>query len=320
VSEVPGDERVGGYGPFHHGNTQPATPYPVTPQQAAPQQPPAPQQAAPPSQQVAYNEASYPAATYHPPAQPVRPQSAPPANDSWSLFPDGGPGSPSWQPRIVPSPKPPRKRIIGAALIGLAAGLLIFGPSGFLVGYQAAPTPPPAPKPTPSATPSLPTFQRTQLELNKRKFPSELTPIASNWMPWVTTCAKSGEPNAAPLAEDEAVRVSCNYANTSIVFIQYKTTDARDKAYAKYLAQNIDAKQMAPGVGEPATKKTTSGAVSGRYIEYAYKSRPDAAGKTVCGMWWSDDKAPIAAYVLAFWADGLGESWEPLRDLWRRYS
>jgi hypothetical protein len=235
------------------------------------------------------------------------------------MFPDGGPGSPSWQPRIVPSPKPRRGRIIGAALLGLLAGLLVFGSTGYLVGYETAPAPAPT-KPAPSPTPSLRAFERTQLALNKPKIPSELTPIADSWLPWITDCARSGAKDGPRAGDGEDTRVACHYANMSVYFIQYKSTDDRDKAYAKYLGQNIDAKQLAPGVAEPATRKTTSGLVNGRYVEYAFKTSADPNAKAVCGLWWADATAPIAAYVLAYWTDGLGESWEPLRDVWRQYS
>jgi hypothetical protein len=248
------------------------------------------------------------------------PQSAPPA-DSWSLFPDGGPGSLSWQPRIVPIPKPARGPIISAALLGLVAGLLVFGPTGYLVGHQTAAAPAPKPASSPnSGTPVLPLFEHAQLQLNKPKFTSELTPIANSWLPWMTGCAKNGDKDGPRLGDGEDARVACHYANATIFFVRYKSTDERDKAYTKYLAQNIDAKHLASGVGEPTTKKTTSGTVNGRYVEFAYKTSNDANGKPVCGMWWSDASAPIAAYLLAYWSEGLGENWEPLRDVWRRYS
>jgi len=42
--------------------------------------------------------------------------------------------------------------------------------------------------------------------------------------------------------------------------------------------------------------------------------------RTVAGIWWEDAQTPIAAYLLAYWKDGLGERWEPMRDLWSRYA
>jgi hypothetical protein len=290
VSEVPGDEGHRGYGPFHGGDAQPAAPEPV-----------------------AAEGATDGVTAYQSPAQTR------PAADSWSLFPDGGPGSPSWQPRIVPTPRPSRRRVVVAALLGLLAGLLVFGPTGYLTGYATAPAPVRV-KPTPSPSTRLPEFERTQLALNKPKFPSTLTPIATSWLPWVAGCQRSGDKDAPRAGEGEDTRVTCHYSNTSIFFIQYRSTDDRDKAYTRYLGQNIDAKQLAPGVAEPATKKTTSGAVNGHYVEFAFRTSTDANAKTICGVWWADATAPIAAYVLAFWTDGLGENWEPIRDVWRRYS
>jgi hypothetical protein len=244
-----------------------------------------------------------------------------PQSDSWSLFPDGGPGSASWQPRIAPVTKPPRGRIVRAALLGLAAGMLVFAPLGYFAGHETGPAPAPSHAASSTSGPSvLPLFEYTQLQLNKPKFTSELTPIANSWLPWVTGCAKSGDKDGPRAGDGEDSRVACHFSNTTIFFVRYKSTDERDKAYTKYLAQNIDAKQLTPGVSEAATKKTTSGTVTGRYVEFAYKTSNDANGKAVCGVWWADANAPIAAYLLAYWTDGLGESWEPLRDVWRRYS
>lgn len=294
MSEVPGQEGYGGYGPFQQRDVRRDQP-------AAPEMP---------TEEPTYLEPTY---------QATRPQSGPPASDSWSLFPGGGPGSPSWQPRIVPSPKPRRKPIVLAALLGLLAGLLVFGSTGYLVGYRTAPTPPP-PKPTPSQSPSLPPFEQAQLELNKPKFTSALIPIANSWLPWIAGCQRSGEKDAPRAGDGEDTRVTCHYANTNIYFIQYKSADERDKAYTRYLGQNIDAKQLTPGVAEPTSKKTTSGEVNGHYVEFAFRTSTDPTAKTICGVWWADANAPIAAYILAYWSDGLGENWEPLRDVWRRYS
>jgi hypothetical protein len=239
------------------------------------------------------------------------------------LFPDGGPGSPSWQPRIVPTPKPSRRRVVTAALLGLLAGLLVFGSAGFFAGYAIAPedapgTPAPS-KTVPSGSPLLPAFERTQLELNKPKFPAALLPIANSWLPWINSCASSADPDGPHAGDGEDSRVACHYANANIYFVRYKSTDERDKAYTKYLGENIDAKQLAPGVAAPATRRTKSGGVTGRYVEYAFKTSGDPNAKVVCGIWWADATAPIAAYIIAYWADGLGERWEPLRNLWRRY-
>jgi hypothetical protein len=253
-------------------------------------------------------------------APPGQAPFASPVGDPWSLYPDGGgPGSPSWQPRIVPSPKPSRRRIVVAAVLGLIGGLVLFGPTGYLVGHRAAPAPASSPAPLPSVSP-LPSFERAQLELNKPHLPGELSAVATSWLPWITNCVSSGEKDGPRLGEGEQVRMACRYSNISVFFVRYTSTDDRDKAYTRYLGQNIDAKQLAPGVAEPDTRTTTSGTVNGRYVEYAFKSSADANAKTVCGMWWSDATEPIAAYLLAFWADGLGEKWEPLRDLWHRYS
>ncbi|MGC9666763.1 hypothetical protein ACNTMW_09425 [Planosporangium sp. 12N6] len=218
----------------------------------------------------------------------------------------------------MPTPKPPRKRIVVSGLLGALAGLIIFGPTGFLVGYRTAPAP--APKVSASPTATLPAFERAQVGLNKPKFSGELVPIAEPWLPYLTNCSRSGDKGGPSLNEGEDTRVFCRYANASVYFVEYKSIDARDKARTKVLAQNIDAKQLTPGVAEPGTKKTTSGKVEGNYIEYAFRNPGDSTNRVVCGTWWDDADSPVAAYIIAFWTDGIGESWEPLRDVWRRYS
>jgi hypothetical protein len=208
--------------------------------------------------------------------------------------------------------------MVVSGLLGLLAGLLAFGPTGFLVGYQTAPAR--SPQPSNTIGTALPPFERAQLNLNKPKFDGELATIAEPWLPYVTGCMKSSEKGAPALGDGEDAGVFCRYANVSVYFVKYKSVDARDKARTKTTAQNIDAKQMAPGVGNPTPKRATSGKADGTYIEYAFRSSADTTNRTICGVWWDDTRTPVAAYMLAYWSEGMGESWEPLRDVWRRYS
>ncbi|MFF5293283.1 hypothetical protein [Paractinoplanes globisporus] len=100
----------------------------------------------------------------------------------------------------------------------------------------------------------------------------------------------------------------------SAFFVEYKTIPDRDKARGKLQKQSQDARTLAPGATAPAEK-------NGRhYVEYAYPLTEGGVTRTVAGIWWDDAQTPIAAYLLAYWKDGLGERWEPMRDLWSRYA
>lgn len=60
---------------------------------------------------------------------------------------------------------------------------------------------------------------------------------------------------------------------------------------------------------------------TGNYAEYAYPaSSGERAGQVVAGVWWDGDRSPVAGYLVAYWDEGLGQSSEPLRDLWHRAS
>ena len=55
-------------------------------------------------------------------------------------------------------------------------------------------------------------------------------------------------------------------------------------------------------------------------MEYAYPVTEANITQTVSGLWWDDAEAPVAAYMLAYWKAGVGESWAPMRDVWARYA
>jgi hypothetical protein len=70
-----------------------------------------------------------------------------------------------------------------------------------------------------------------------------------------------------------------------------------------------------------ATDKTApSGRTTGNYVEYAYQVTERDVVRTVSGIRWDDVQAPVGAYLLASWADGIGANWAPMRDLWGRYA
>jgi hypothetical protein len=220
-----------------------------------------------------------------------------------------------------------RWRRIRDVLIGFLLGLVVFGPGGlWLGGYASAVLPsrhlagitPSSPAPTPGSA-SLPPYEQTQLNLNRPKFSGDLATFARPWLASVSGCSATGEPAGPSTATGEQRRVVCSYGAITVYFVQYANVIERNKARTSYLAQNLDAAQLAPGAAGPTQKTVTSGVSSGIYLEYAYRViGGDRAGQIVAGLWWDDTDTPVAGFLLAYWLDGLGGSWLPLRDVWQR--
>ena len=233
--------------------------------------------------------------------------------------PFGFPYSPG--PRIEPTPKPPKSHTLIPALAGLLAGLVIFGTGGWFLGTSTSTTPDPVTPPQASAPASapaaLPPYEQNQVAINQPKFTGPLPPVAQGWLPHLSGCSRSGEKGGPTLAKGEKSRVRCEMDAMSVIFVEYRTVADRDKARVKTLGQNVDARTLTPGVGEAVPQRATpSGRVNGNYVEYAYQT----SGRTVSGIWWDDSATPVAAYLLAYWKEGTGQKWEPMRDVWTRYA
>jgi hypothetical protein len=82
----------------------------------------------------------------------------------------------------------------------------------------------------------------------------------------------------------------------------------------------VDARTLTPGAGDAQVRATPSGRTNGNYVEYAYSLKEGGRTRPIAGIWWDDTNTPVAAYLLAFWKEGVGESWAPMRDLWSRYA
>jgi hypothetical protein len=233
----------------------------------------------------------------------------------------GREAAPGWQTRIEPS-SPKRGRLLTGLLVGLLVGLVVFAPAGYLVGDRLFGTEPkidaqPA-EPSPSST-GLAVYEATQVELNRTKFEGDLAAMAEPWLPYLSRCAKNGEPGAPKLAGKEQVRITCQLDNAAVYFVQFKTAEDRNQEFLTRKQQNADAQQLAPGVSAPTRKTGASGKNDGNYVEFAFK--PSAAGaQTYAGVWWDREGAPLlAARIEVPWVNGLNQKWEPLRDIWQRY-
>ncbi|MFI5931161.1 hypothetical protein [Actinoplanes sp. NPDC051494] len=208
------------------------------------------------------------------------------------------------------------------ALAGLVAGLVIFGTGGWFLGRGTAPDPGTTvvAQPSASAVPSVGAYDQFQIASNGPRFTGPLAPLGEGWLSRLSSCSRNGEksgPNVNAAAGEKA-RVRCEMDAMSVIFVEYNSTADRDKARVTTLGQNIEARKLTTGVAEPVVQPTPtpSGRVTGNYVEYAYQ----VSGRTVAGIWWDDSATPVAAYVLAYWKEGIGQKWDPLREVWARYA
>ncbi|MFB9362445.1 hypothetical protein [Actinoplanes nipponensis] len=196
---------------------------------------------------------------------------------------------------------------------------MIFGTGGWFLGRSTADAPDPTPTqaaPAPSAA-ALPPYEQNQVTINQPKFTGPLAVVAQGWLPQLSGCSRSGEKDGPVLNKGEKTRVRCEMDAMSVIFVEYMTVADRDKARVKTLGQNVDARTLTPGVADAAVERASpSGRTNGNYVEYAYQT----AGRTVSGIWWDDSATPVAAYLLAYWKEGTGQKWEPMRDVWARYA
>ncbi len=193
--------------------------------------------------------------------------------------------------------------------------------NGIFVGRSTAPqaVQPPVPR---SATPppsTLSPYETAQQAANKPKFPPALETIAAPWLPYVRACLRDGQPSVK-LLRGEKSRVRCEHGDVVLMFVEYTSVAERDKVRIANLSKNVDARQLTPGVAGQREGPTPSGHTTGDYVEYAYTLPSGTARAPVAALWWDDASAPVGAYMIAFWKDKLGGSWEPLRALWAEHA
>jgi hypothetical protein len=221
--------------------------------------------------------------------------------------------------RIEPSPPPRPRRLLPGLLWGLVIGLLVFGAAGWFLGRSTAPAA--TPPPTNSAQP-LGAFERSQATINRADFAGTgLVTLSQGWLPYLSSCARSGRPSGPALNRGEKFRVRCTLDGMSAIFVEYVSIAERDRARQRMLDPSVDASRLAPGIVAPVDRRESpSGRSTGNYAEYAYRLTENGQTRTVSGIWWDDAETPVSGYVLGFWKEGLGERWAPMRDLWSRYA
>jgi hypothetical protein len=293
-------------------------PSPVAPAQAFP----IPVQPGPYDQpQPAWPAANQPVSAQPGPSPaPWTPQGAP-ADASWPQQPGGGAPARPWSPKDDPTPKP--RRHVLFTLIGLLIGLVLFAPAGYFGGDllfgKKAGGDPAGPGPSASAT-TLPPYEATQAELNRSMFSGDMAAMAEPWLPYLSRCQRNGEAGAPKLAGNERVRITCQVGSLSIFFVDFKTAEDKDQEFSTRKQQNTDAQQLAPGAAAPEHRAGTSGKNTGNYVEFAFKPQGGNASPYV-GLWWDrDGSTTLAARIEAQWQGTLNQKWEPMRDIWKRYS
>ena len=249
--------------------------------------------------------------------------SSPPAGEGrqdWTHPPvwNGGPdplldnGGMERQPRITPSQRPRRSRLVPGLLIGLLLGAGAAGPTGYFLHSGKS-----SPKPKPSATPSLSVYEAQRLELNKAKFSGDLAKLAEPWLPYLGDCLSNLDGGGPQLAKDELVHITCTDGGVKVVFEVYQSAAARDAARAIHVEANSNATYLAPGLMAPGRRNGGVSKAPGNYIEYAYRN---LSNEVVSGVWWDRDDDTSSLTIEAIYGRELGGKWDPLRDMWQHHS
>jgi hypothetical protein len=228
----------------------------------------------------------------------------------WTSYP--GEADPAgWQPRIAPTPRGPRRGLIVAMIAGAVVLLLLVSTAVFFAvrdpGDDTTGTQPPVGPPSGSAAPSV------GASTEQAKFPAALRPFADSWLSRVRNCIRHDDSGGPTLGDGEVVRIFCQSGTMDVYFVQYASTDERDKARDRRLRQAGEAAEKVPGLAAPSKRRTTSGNAEGDYLEYGFTVDD---GRVFAGLWWDDTSTPVGAFIVANWKDQAGGSWTPVRELW----
>ncbi|WP_244253305.1 hypothetical protein [Micromonospora antibiotica] len=163
-------------------------------------------------------------------------------------------------------------------------------------------------------------FGQRQAAANRSRFRDQAaSEFAGPWLSRVGDCtAVTGVGGPRPGA-GEASRTRCAAGIITTYWISYRSIADREHALAHYRKQSAEAWRLTPGAGSSPDGETSGASAGTHYVEYAYVvPSGQRAGQVVAAIWYSDPVQPVAGIFLAYWSDGLGSSWEPLRDFWRQ--
>ncbi|MEH1017689.1 hypothetical protein V6U90_32020 [Micromonospora sp. CPCC 206060] len=205
-------------------------------------------------------------------------------------------------------PKAGRVRVVAAILAGAAVGAGI-------TNWTTSPSAqnPTMPHPTEAAEDL---FDQRQASVNRSQIPTQqLAEFAAPWLARIGNCTSNTASTGQQPGDGEQTRTRCTAGIVTVYWISYRNLADRDAAHARYVAQAARSQDLAPGMQPPTP--TTTGHTAQLRVEYAYRVPTGThTGQTVAALWWSDPAQPVAGVLTAYWTDGLGSSWGPLRDLW----
>lgn len=195
---------------------------------------------------------------------------------------------------------------------------MLAGPAGYFLNSSAGKAPAPVTaSASPSAGSSLSAYEQVRRDLNKPKLGGDIAGLADPWLPYLGGCAANNDANGPALNQGEKTHVACLYGGIAVHFATYESLVSRDGARDYHLKLNSQAGNLAPGLAPPGKKTGAVTKASGMYIEYAYRLNN---GVTICGLWWDRDDDTSGVTLEAVCDRELDGKWEPLRDLWQRYS
>ncbi|WP_412736499.1 hypothetical protein [Krasilnikovia sp. MM14-A1259] len=257
---------------------------------------------------------------------PVQPQSG----AAWSTQPQSGagwdaPASPypsepmaQNQPRITPTPRKQRSPLL-PWIAGLTVAVLAAGAGGYFLGAATGGGVKKDKDPDPAPPAATGLYDAQLASVNKTKLNNELAGLAQPWLnSTLGACMANTDKGAPPLGNDETRHVTCKYGSVGVQFVVYKNADAKNASRLYRQQMNINSDAIAPGVHDPARINGGVTGAPGKVIEYAFRA---GDGRSVCGMSWERDDAPLAIEVVeSYCEEDFGGKWEPLRDLWQRHS
>lgn len=217
-------------------------------------------------------------------------------------------------------PHSDRPRTSRARLVAMILAVLLAG-AGLGTGFASwfAPTSSESPRDRSTKDAEGP-FAERQASVNRSHIPTkQLAEFAAPWLDRMGDCTGDTQSGGPERGDGEQRRTRCTAGIATVYWISYRSIADRDAAQARYADQAAQSQHLAPGMLQPSPAAADH--APQLHVEYAYQVPAGRhAGQTVAALWWSDPAQPVAGVLTAYWEEGLGSSWAPLRDLWRNTS